>query len=83
MRSQGIHKGEIKMPLITVSIIENVFSAQEKVTMIEKLTETMVAIEGEGMRSVTWVKIEEVPEGQWGIAGMSITTAMAKEMRKS
>ena len=33
----------------------------------------MVAIEGENMRQVTWVKIEEVPEGQWGIGGTALT----------
>ncbi|SEL17835.1 4-oxalocrotonate tautomerase [Colwellia chukchiensis] len=71
------------MPLITVSIIENVFSAKEKENIIAKLTDAMVEIEGEGMRPVTWVKIEEVPEGQWGIAGTSITTAMAQAMRKA
>ncbi|MFT5814286.1 MAG: 4-oxalocrotonate tautomerase [Psychroserpens sp.] len=31
--------------------------------MIAKLIDTMVAIKGEGMRAVTWVKIEEVPQG--------------------
>lgn len=69
------------MPLITVNIIENVFNEEEKATMIAKLTDTMVAIEGEGMRPVTWVKIEEVPEGQWGIAGTPITAAMVRDMR--
>lgn len=50
------------MPLITVHLIENVFSAEEKIEMITKLTDTMLAIEGEAMRPVTWVKIEEGPE---------------------
>lgn len=54
------------MPLITVNLIENVFSAKQKAEIISRLTDTMVEIEGENMRSVTWVKIEEVPEGQWG-----------------
>ena len=72
----------MKMPLITVNVIENVFSTEEKATMIAKLTDTMVAIEGEGMRAVTWVKIEEVPEGQWGIAGTPLSADMVKEMRK-
>ncbi|WP_317932003.1 tautomerase family protein [Halioxenophilus sp. WMMB6] len=64
------------MPLITVHVIENVFSQEEKVEMITKLTDTMVAIEGEAMRGVTWVKIEEVPEGQWGIGGTALTARM-------
>ena len=69
------------MPLITVHLIENVFTAEEKVEMITKLTDTMVAIEGEAMRPVTWVKIEEVPEGQWGIAGNAMTAAMVHQLQ--
>jgi 4-oxalocrotonate tautomerase len=70
------------MPLITVHLIENVFSAEQKADMITKLTDTMVAIEGEAMRPVTWVKIEEVPEGQWGIAGNPMTAAMVHQLQK-
>jgi 4-oxalocrotonate tautomerase len=34
----------------------------------------MVAIEGEGLRGVTWVLVEEVRSGDWGIGGRPITT---------
>ncbi|MEW8004490.1 MAG: tautomerase family protein [Candidatus Thiodiazotropha sp.] len=71
------------MPLITVNLIENVFSQHEKAEMIEKLTNAMVEIEGESMRSVTWVKIEEVPEGQWGIGGNAMTAAMVHQLQKA
>lgn len=50
--------------------------------MITKLTDTMVAIEGEAMRQVTWVKIEKVSEGQWGIGGTPLTAPMVQEMKK-
>lgn len=69
------------MPLITVNLIENVFSQEEKVEMITRLTDAMVAIEGEAMRDVTWVKIEEVPEGQWGIGGNALTSKMIHAMQ--
>ena len=69
------------MPLITVHLIENVFTQAEKAEMIEKITDTMVSIEGEAMRSVTWVKVEEVPEGQWGIGGTPLTAAMIHQMK--
>lgn len=46
--------------------------------MIAKLTETMVAIEGENMRPVTWVIIEDVASGEWGIGGNARTTADVK-----
>ena len=63
------------MPLLNVKVIEGVFSAAQKQEMIRKLTDTMVSIEGESMRGVTWCVIEEVESGDWGIGGKGLTTA--------
>jgi 4-oxalocrotonate tautomerase len=63
------------LPFLNVKIIEGVFDDSQKREMIEKLTDTMVEIEGENMRSVTWVVIDEVKSGDWGIGGQSLTTA--------
>ena len=43
--------------------------------MIEKVTDAMVAIEGEAMRGVTWVRVKEVQSGHWGIGGNRPTAA--------
>jgi 4-oxalocrotonate tautomerase len=48
------------MPLINVKLIEGVFNESQKKQMVTKLTDAMVAIEGEAMRQVTWVVIDEV-----------------------
>jgi 4-oxalocrotonate tautomerase len=40
----------------------------------------MVSIEGENMRPVTWVIVEEVNSGDWGIGGKSLTTADVKAL---
>jgi len=61
------------MPLVTISVIKNVFTDKQKQEMIEKVTDTMVSIEGEAMRGITWVLIEEVSESNWGIGGQSMT----------
>jgi 4-oxalocrotonate tautomerase len=63
------------MPLIQVKLIEGVFTPEQKRAMCERLTDTMVSIEGESMRSVTWCVIEEVKSGDWAIAGNPLTTA--------
>ena len=63
------------MPIINVKLIDNVFTAEQKQQMIEKLTNTMVEIEGEAMRGVTWVYIEEVEEGSFGIGGQPLMAA--------
>ncbi|HEX8796986.1 MAG TPA: tautomerase family protein [Terriglobales bacterium] len=62
------------MPLIQVKLIENVFTAAQKKQIITKLTDAMVSIEGENMRPVTWVVIEEARSGEWGIGGQAMTT---------
>ena len=53
------------MPLISVKLIEGVFNEAQK-KMVSDLTDAMVAIEGETMRQVTWVVIEEVKSGELG-----------------
>ena len=63
------------MPMVNVKLIEGVFSDDQKREMIEKLTDTMVEIEGENMRGVTWVVIDEVKSGDWGLGGKPLTTA--------
>ena len=63
------------MPFINVKLIDGVFSPTQKREIAEKLTETMVAIEGEAMRSVTWVVLEEVKSGDWAIGGRTLSTS--------
>jgi 4-oxalocrotonate tautomerase len=63
------------MPLIQVRVIKDVFDRDQKRQIIRKLTDAMVAIEGENMRQVTWVTVEEVESGDWGIGGNALTTA--------
>ncbi len=63
------------MPLINVKIIEGVFSPDQKRQIVTRLTDAMVEIEGENMRPVTWVLVEDVKSGAWGIGGNPLTTA--------
>jgi 4-oxalocrotonate tautomerase len=69
------------MPFVNVKLIKGVFSPDEKQQMIQKLTETMVGIEGENMRQVTWVTIDEVESGDWGIGGHALTTTDVKDLQ--
>ena len=62
------------MPLINVKLIEDVFTPEQKRRIVEELTDAMVAIEGEAMRQVTWVVVEEVRSGDGGVAGKPLTT---------
>ena len=62
------------MPLINVKLIEDVFTSEQKGQIVERLTDAMVSIEGENMRGVTWVVVDEVHSGDWGIGGRALTT---------
>ncbi len=69
------------MPFVNVKVIKGVFTPDEKREMITKLTDTMVSIEGEAMRQVTWVTVEEVESGDWGIGGHALTTTDVKDLQ--
>ena len=62
------------MPFVNIKIIEGVFNKDQKQEIIQKVTDTMVSIEGENMRPITWVVVEEVKSGDWGIGGKGYTT---------
>ena len=68
------------MPLVNVKLVEGVFDAEQKQRIVRELTQAMVAIEGENMRPVTWVLVEELKSGDWGIAGNPLTTADVKAL---
>jgi 4-oxalocrotonate tautomerase len=68
------------MPLVNVKLIEGVFTNAQKQEMIRKLTDAMVSIEGENMRQVTTVIIEEVKSGDWGVGGNGLTTEAVKAL---
>lgn len=68
------------MPFVNVKLIEGVFDDDQKREIVERLTETMVGIEGENMREVTWVVIEEVRSGDWGIGGKALSTDDVKAL---
>ena len=68
------------MPLVRISMIEEVFTPAQKRQIIEKVTDAMVAVEGERMRGVTWVVLDEVKSGDWGIGGQCLTAKAVHDL---
>jgi 4-oxalocrotonate tautomerase len=68
------------MPLINFKAIEGVLSTEQKQELITKLTDATAAVYGEGIRQVTWVIIEDVNSGEWGVGGQPITNTDVKGM---
>ena len=71
------------MPFVNVKLIKGVFDDNQKQEMLTRITEAMVDIEGEAMRPVTWVTIEEVNSGEWAVGGKALTTQDVKDLQAS
>ena len=69
------------MPLVQIKVVEGVLNEGEKSEMIGKVTEAVLSVYGENLRPHTWVMIEDVPSGQWGLGGTGLTTAAVQELR--
>ncbi|TFH31021.1 MAG: 4-oxalocrotonate tautomerase [Myxococcales bacterium] len=63
------------MPLVTIDVIKNVFTPSQKEDIIAKVTQAMVDVEGESLRLVTWVRINEFEQGDWAIGGKTLKAA--------
>jgi 4-oxalocrotonate tautomerase len=63
------------MPLVTIDLIEDVFTPAQKKEFITKVTEACIAVEGESLRPVTWVRINEFKGGNWAIGGKTLKAA--------
>ena len=63
------------MPLVTIDVIKDVFTAKQKQELIAKVTEAMIEVEGENMRGVTTVRIAEFESGDWAIGGKRLAAS--------
>ena len=71
------------MPLANVKVIEGVFTDAEKQQLIERVSEAIIAVEGEPLRDKTIVLVEETKSGDWGVGGQPLTTQQVKSLREA
>jgi len=61
------------MPLVQIKGVGGYLSLDQKQELIRKVTDAVLSVEGEGLRQVTWVTIEDVEPGAWGVGGQPVT----------
>jgi 4-oxalocrotonate tautomerase len=66
---------ENDMPLVTIDVIKDVFTPKQRQDLIAKVTAAMIEVEGENMRGVTWVRVNEFESGDWAIGGKALKTS--------
>ncbi len=55
------------MATIQVELIDDLFTPVQKQELVNKLTDAVILIKGERMRSAAWVSMEEICNGEWRI----------------
>ncbi|MFG0326575.1 MAG: 4-oxalocrotonate tautomerase family protein [Phycisphaerales bacterium JB037] len=68
------------MPLAQIKVVEGVFDEEQKRRIIRGVTDAIAAVEAEPLREKTYVLLEEVPSGCWGIGGEAVTTQAVRGM---
>ncbi|MDD2686064.1 MAG: 4-oxalocrotonate tautomerase family protein [Gallionella sp.] len=70
------------MPLVQIKGVSGYLTLEQKQEIIRKVTDAVVSVEGEGLRQVTWVLIEDVASGAWGVGGHPVTTEALRAMNQ-
>ena len=60
------------MPLIQVKVFEDELSQEQSEDLIGKITDAVTEVTSEKLRDVTWVIIDEVNSGHWGVGGAAL-----------
>jgi 4-oxalocrotonate tautomerase len=71
------------MPFIDIKVIQGVFTPEEKRELVERVSEAVIAVEGEALRPVTTTAITETPSGEWAVGGQTYTADDVKAMRSA
>lgn len=70
------------MPLVQIKGVGGFLTLAQKQEMIRKVTDAVLSVEGEGLRQVTWVTIEDVLPGAWGVGGQPVTDDDLRSLAK-
>jgi 4-oxalocrotonate tautomerase len=63
------------MPLVEIKLFQEEFADTERTAIISAVTNTIVSFTGEAIRPHTWVLLDEIKSGNWGIGGTALGLA--------
>ena len=71
------------MPVITVKVFQNELTETQTAKLIAGITEAVIPFVGEALRNNTWVLVEEIKSGSWGIGGKAIGLSDLRRIQRS
>jgi 4-oxalocrotonate tautomerase family enzyme len=69
------------MPLIDIHVIKGSCTPEQKRAMMEETTEMIGRVLAEPVKDLTWVRVIEVGEDEWMIAGEVFTLEHVRKLR--
>ncbi|MEE8513694.1 MAG: 4-oxalocrotonate tautomerase family protein [Gammaproteobacteria bacterium] len=60
------------MPLIQVKVFEDELSQEQSKDLINKITDAVTEVTSDKLRDMTWIIIDEVKSGHWGVGGNAL-----------
>lgn len=60
------------MPLVEIKVFEDELDDDQRAEVIDAVTDALVRFTGERIRPHTWVVLEEIKSGSWGIGGTAL-----------
>ena len=68
------------MPLIQVDVVEDELNQEQSKALINKITDVVTEVTSEKLRDVTWVIVNEVKDGHWGVGGNPLALDDVKKL---
>lgn len=68
------------MPYIEIKTFKDELNAEQSKELITRVTNAVTETTSEKLRDVTWVVINEIKDGQWGVGGNALSLADVKQL---
>lgn len=68
------------MPFIEIKMFKNELDEKQSEMLIQKVTDAVTEVTSEKLKDVTWVVIQEVNDGNWGVGGQAIALADVRKI---
>jgi len=71
---------EKNMPLVEVKVFKDELTSEQTQALIQKITDAVANVTSPKLRPVTWVVVQEIKDGNWGVGGEALALAEVKKM---
>jgi len=71
------------MPLIEVKVFKDELSNDQSAELISRITDVVAETTSEKLRDATWVIVNEVNDGHWGVGGNALSLDDVKKIMAS